>query len=257
MRIIILSLTVSGTLFTVTLSAETRVLDRYIPNDAFGTGEWFQYSIGYGIIDAGSATMEVQKFVEVKGRPVYQIRTVATSNRVFDAFYPVRDTMYSLIDAEGIFSWRFEKHQHEGDYHRSQEVQFEQTEGYALEGQDTIPIPEYVQDVLSAFYFIRTQTLNVGDTLRLPNMTDKMSYEMQVIVHAKESISTPAGDFDCLKVEPILLATGIFRNKGKIYVWLTDDRLHMPVLVRSKIIVGSIHAELTAYRFGELWEDQR
>ena len=78
---------------------------------------------------------------------------------------------------------------------------------------------------------------------------------MQVIVHAKESISTPAGDFDCLKVEPILLATGIFRNKGKIFVWLTDDRLHMPVLVRSKIIIGAIHAKLTAYRFGELWEE--
>lgn len=255
MRIIILCLTASWALHAGSVSAETRTLDRHVPNDAFGTGEWFQYSIGYGIIDAGSATMEVQKFVEVKGRPVYQIRTVATSNRVFDAFYPVRDTMFSLIDAEGIFSWRFEKHQHEGDYHRSQEIQFEQTAGYALEGQDTILIPEYVQDVLSAFYFIRTQTLIVGDTLLLPNMTDKLSYEMQVIVHAKESISTPAGDFDCIKVEPILLATGIFRNKGKIYVWLTDDRLHMPVLVRSKIIVGAIHAKLTAYRFGELWEE--
>lgn len=255
MSVKILRLCLPWLLVAVSVSAETRLLDRYVPNDAFGTGEWFQYSIGYGIIEAGTATMEVKKIVEVKDRPVYQIMTVATSNRVFDAFYPVRDTMFSLIDAEGIFSWRFEKRQHEGDYHRTQEVRFEQAEGYAIEGKDTIPVPEYVQDVLSAFYFIRTQELRVGDTLILPNMTDKMSYDMQVIVHARETISTPAGEFVCLKIEPVLLATGIFRNKGKVFVWLTDDRLHMPVLVRSRIIVGAIHAKLTAYRFGELWEE--
>ena len=102
-RTIILSLCVAWTLLVVSVSAETRVIDRFVPNDAFGTGERFQYSIGYGIITAGSATMEVRKFVEVEGRPVFEIVTIATSNKVFDAFYPVRDTMRSLIDAEGIF----------------------------------------------------------------------------------------------------------------------------------------------------------
>jgi hypothetical protein len=36
---------------------------------------------------------------------------------------------------------------------------------------------------------------------------------------------------------------------------MTDDRLHMPVLMKSHIVVGAIHAELTSYRLGELWEN--
>jgi hypothetical protein len=233
----------------------TRRLDRELLNDAFGVGERLEFSIGYGLIDAGTATMEVLDVAEVRGRPVYRITTTATSNRFFDSFYKVRDTMRSLVDVLGLFSWRYEKHQREGDYRRDQVVVFEQDLGFAHDGPDTLDIPEYAQDVLSAFYYVRAQTLHVGDTLVLPNMTDRKNYDLEVIVHGREKIHTPAGTFDCLKVEPLLQAAGLFRHEGKITVWLTDDRLHMPVLMRSRVVVGSIHAELTAYRFGELWED--
>jgi hypothetical protein len=232
-----------------------RSLDRYLPNDAFGVGERLDFSIGYGLIDAGTATMEVLDVVDVHGRPVYQIKTTATSNRFFDSFYKVRDTMLSLVDVEGLFTWRYEKHQHEGDYRRNQVVVFEQDRGLAWDGKDTVDIPQYVQDVLSAFYYVRAQDLQVGDTLVLPSMADRKTYELEVIVHGREEIRTPAGTFECLKVEPLLQAAGLFRHEGKITVWLTDDRLHMPVLMRSRVVIGSIHAELTAYRFGDLWEE--
>jgi hypothetical protein len=68
----------------------------------------------------------------------------------------------------------------------------------------------------------------------------------------RETISVPAGKFDCLVLEPLLTATGIFKHEGSIKVWVTDDRLHMPVLMKSKVLVGSIHAELEDYRLGEL-----
>jgi hypothetical protein len=52
----------------------------------------------------------------------------------------------------------------------------------------------------------------------------------------------------------VLESDGLFRQEGRVSIWLTDDRLHMPVLVKSRLSVGSIRAELVAYRFGELWE---
>jgi hypothetical protein len=161
----------------------------------------------------------------------------------------------SWIDAEGLFTWRYENHQHEGDYRRDRVVRFEQHLGVAIHGNDTLAIPEYVQDVMSAFYYVRTQTLHVGDTLAIPNLTNRQLYDVRVIVHDRERIETPAGEFDCLKVEPVLLETGIFRQQGRVLIWLTDDRLHMPVLVKSKLVIGAIRAELTGYRFGELWEE--
>jgi hypothetical protein len=227
---------------------------RTLANDAFGPGEVLQFAIGYGIVEAGTATMSVEQLEELNGRPVLKIVSTATSNRVFDSFYRVRDTLTTWLDALGLCPWRFEQHQREGDYERNLSVDFDQRRGTALTRGEQFAVPAWVQDVLSAFYFVRAQPLEVGDTLRLPHWSERKIYELVVIVHAREKISTEAGTFDCLRVEPLLQGDGLFRQQGKVFIWLTDDRLHMPVLVRSRLVVGAIEAELVAYRLGELPE---
>ena len=256
LRTIALTLWSGAVVLAVTAAiASPHTLDRTVQNDAFGPGEHLQFSVGYGFIDAGSATMQVCEVVDVGGRPAFKIMTTAMSNSVFDAFYPVRDTVLSLTDARGLFSWRYEKHMREGDYKKDQVVAFDQHQGIAVDGKDSVDVPEYVQDVLSALYYVRALPLKVGQTIIVPNLTDGKNYGLEVRVLEKEKIKTPAGEFDCLKVEPLLQAAGIFKHEGRITVWMTDDRLHMPVLMKSKIVVGAIHAELTGYKLGELWED--
>ena len=63
-----------------------------------------------------------------------------------------------------------------------------------------------------------------------------------------------AGTFDCLVVEPITKSVGLFKHEGRLKVWLTDDHLRMPVLMKSKVVVGSITAELINYELGEINE---
>ncbi len=113
-------------------------------------------------------------------------------------------------------------------------------------------IAQYTQDAFSAIYYLRTQTLEVGDTVYIDNFTDGRFYSMKVIVHKKETVSVKAGTFDCILVEPVLHAVGVFKHSGKLKVWLTDDRLRMPVLMKSKVLVGSISAELTDYQLGDI-----
>ena len=48
-------------------------------------------------------------------------------------------------------------------------------------------------------------------------------------------------------VEPIVVAGGLFKSEGNIIVWLSDDDLKIPVKVKTKIIIGSIDAELTKF----------
>ena len=38
--------------------------------------------------------------------------------------------------------------------------------------------------------------------------------------------------------------SGIFKQKGELWVWLTDDENKIPVQMRSKVAVGSITTEL-------------
>jgi len=50
----------------------------------------------------------------------------------------------------------------------------------------------------------------------------------------------PAGTFDCIVVEPALKFEGLFQQKGKVTIWLTDDEHRVPVLIKTQIVIGTI-----------------
>ena len=229
-------------------------MDRYIENYAFGLGEKLEFDIGYGFINAGYATLEVAELIEYKDRPCYLVTSTANSNRFFSSFYRVEDRVESIIDAVGIFSWYFEKNLREGSYRGNKAYSFDQAGHRVFYESDTIDVAHFVQDALSCLYYARTQNLEVGKSIFIDNFTDGKHYPLEVKVVGKETVSVEAGKFDCIVVEPLLLSAGIFQHEGRLKVWLTDDRLKLPVLMKSRVLVGSITAELTDYQLGELLE---
>jgi hypothetical protein len=48
-------------------------------------------------------------------------------------------------------------------------------------------------------------------------------------------------------VEPILQTSSLFEQKGKLTIWVTDDTVKMPVLMRSKVVIGAFEAVLKSY----------
>jgi hypothetical protein len=52
-------------------------------------------------------------------------------------------------------------------------------------------------------------------------------------------------------VEPILRGPAIFTQKGRLTVWLTNDRYKMPVLMKSKVVIGSVAAVLKEYSLAD------
>ncbi|HDS01655.1 MAG TPA: DUF3108 domain-containing protein [candidate division Zixibacteria bacterium] len=227
---------------------------RFVRNDAFGVGEKLTFTIGWKMIKAGEATMEVSEVLDHEDRPVYRIRTIAKSFPFFDNFFKVRDTAETWVDVEGLFTWFFRKKLNEGNYENEQVQLYDQSRNIVRAQDTAFVVPEYVQDVLSSLYYVRTLDLEVGDTITISNFEKDKCYPLPVIVHRREIIEVPAGKFKCIKVEPLLQSAGIFKHEGTLSVWLTDDRLKMPVLMKSKVVVGSIYAELTDYRIGELYE---
>ncbi|MCK4573224.1 MAG: DUF3108 domain-containing protein [candidate division Zixibacteria bacterium] len=237
---------------TVSTEAMVDSFDRYVENVAFGVGEKLSFDINYGFINAGTATMEVIRLIEYESRPCYQIVTRAQSNNFFSTFYTVDDRVESIIDAMGVFSWRFEKNLREGGYRADRMYTIDQRRHLAVYNKDTIEVAPFVHDVLSALYYVRTQSLEVGKPIYVENYTDGKVYSLEVRVVEKETITVDAGTFDCIVVEPLLQSVGVFKHEGKLTVWLTDDRLKMPVLMKSKVLVGSISAELTDFELGDI-----
>lgn len=226
--------------------------DRFVENVSFGVGEKLEFDINYGFINAGTASLEVARLIEYDNRPAYQIISLAESNSFFSSFYRVEDRAESIMDALGLFSRRFEKNIREGGYSSDRLYEFNQQDHFTVYKGDTIEVEPYVQDALSVMYFTRTQKLEVGKSIYVPNFIDGRKYMLEIQVQKRERITVPAGTFDCVVVEPISTSVGLFKHEGTLKVWLTDDRLKMPVLMKSKVVVGSISAELTDYKLGEI-----
>jgi hypothetical protein len=194
-------------------------------------------------VTAGQATLELLP----TDRPeTWKIRSLAWCNGFFRTFYPVRDTVISLVDSRGIYPIRFEKHLHEGSYNASLSASYDQARHIVTTQDTSFSIEPFTHDVMSAFYFIRTQNLKVGDTLLLAAVSGKKKYNLKVLCHGRETIKVAAGTFKTLVVEPVLKEDGLFKAKGKLTIWVTDDETHMPVKMESKIPVGSIKAELVS-----------
>ncbi len=222
---------------------------RVITNRPFGVGEKLVYAVKYFNVVAGYGILEIAGIGEFNGRKVYQLRATAKTAPFFDSFYRVRDYIESDIDVLGIFSHRYSKRLEEGGYRAFSEIEFNHEKATATktttgEVYETVP---FVQDVLSELYYYRTFDLSPGmnDEVTIDTCADDgKTYQIVVKKLGYERITTDAGEFDCVKVQPFLKYEGIFRQQGDVIIWMTNDANKIPVLVRSNIMIGSIDAIL-------------
>jgi hypothetical protein len=225
---------------------------RVVENRAFGVGERLEFEIAYGPIKAGTGVIEVKEITKLNGRDCYHVISTAKSNRVFSAFFKVEDRVDSYFDKQGLFTWRFEQHLREGKYRADRYAEYDQVNHIVTTNRGVFDVPAYVQDVLSSMYFVRTKELEVGDILYVDNHSGRKVYPLAIKVLRRERVEVPAGIFDCLVVEPMLKAGGLFKHEGRVQVWLTDDGKKMPVLMKTKVIIGTVDARLKHYHLGEI-----
>ena len=221
----------------------------------FGVGERLTFEIKYGFISAGTATLGIPETVTERGYECYRIASLAESNSFFSAFFRVRDVAESYLDTRELVPRRFEKRLREGDFRAHDVVLFDHDRHVALypkRGDRLVPISVGAQDILSSLYYVRMMDLTVGRSTFIENHADKKNYPLEIKVLRKERVKVPVGRFDCLVVEPVMRGAGLFSHQGRLTVWLTDDAARIPVLMKSKIMVGSISAVLTDFDYADV-----
>ncbi len=226
---------------------------RKVENSSFGLGEYLEFSVKYGVIPAGTAVMKIPEIIDYEGKRCFRIVSTARSNDFVSVFYKVRDSVETIVDYDGIFSRRFHKKLREGGYKADKTTLFDQRKHLAIIGNDSLPTYAFVQDALSSLYYARTQDLVPGSEVLIDNHTDKKNFPLKIVVERRETVEVPAGKFDCIVIEPIMRVEGIFKAKGRIWIWLTDDQYKIPVKMQTEVFfLGSISAQLKKYTLGEI-----
>jgi uncharacterized protein DUF3108 len=221
----------------------------------FAVGERLTYALSWGKIPAGTAVLEVSGRQSLGGSPLVKLLHTARSNDFISAFYPVNNRVESLVDEQAMVPYRLVFRRREGKRKNDIEVLFDQTAHRATitkDGQtETVPVPPRVQDSLSCLYLFRTLSAGkLGSATEIDVHHDKQNYHLELRVEGQERIKGPLGEFETVRVLAVMPFKGLFLNEGNIRVWLTNDAARIPVLMRAKVMIGSVSATLTGLEAG-------
>lgn len=223
--------------------------------------EKLTFDVMWQFVAVGEATLELRGFDEVDGRKAHHIYSHAKTKPFFDEVFPVRDVNEAWLDKESMSALRFISDISEGGWKKKETIYYNQAANtFLLNDNGKMQkgkIPEYVQDVLTALYYVRTINLEIGKEYTFDAHTGDLSWPLKVKVIKTEKKKTGAGTFDCIVVEPMIREdAGIFKAQGSILVWLTNDEKKMPVYLKAKIPVGSINASLQKVEYPSDFEPQ-
>ncbi|WP_170226955.1 DUF3108 domain-containing protein [Luteibaculum oceani] len=220
---------------------------------AYKVGEELDYVLHYGLVNAGVAKLKVEATDRtVYGRPLLHLVGTGRSVGAFNWFFKVRDRYESYLDANGAFPWIFIRRVNEGGYEINQDYKFYQHQQKVETGKHKVfDIPEYTQDMLSAFYYARTlnfDTAKIGDVFTIPAFVDDEYWPLKIKYLGSDVVSIRNGKFKCRKFVPVVQKGRIFKDEEDLNVWITADKNNIPVLIQAKVLVGSIKMELTDYK---------
>jgi hypothetical protein len=196
------------------------------------------------------------------GLAVFQLEQQGTTQKVTASgdsvggvtlLFPVVDRFQSTWDTKTGCSTGFSKQIQEGRRKISSDLTFNAAQGKQTQiernlvkgttKEQTASIPACVTDSLSAIFYASSQPLVVGQSFKFPLADSMRTVTVTMKVEAKEEVKTPAGIFQTIRVQPTA-DEGVVKNRGKIWIWYSDDARHIPIQMRASLFWGTITAHL-------------
>lgn len=174
---------------------------------------------------------------------------------LFRLFYPVDDRFVTLIDKISLLPLRYEVDQVEGHaYHHTRRLTiYDQNRFAAAYQKNDGPMENIVMggpahNEFSSFYFTRILSFDGRAEPVVPTFVDRKRHLVRVAMTGKSTMkNTLFGQVNVLGVKPKMEFKGLYDKDGDTTFWLTDDACRVPMLIRSKILIGSLVAELVDY----------
>lgn len=209
------------------------------------------YTVDWRVFTAGTAVFHLDREGDIQ-----RVNATADSVGAVTMLFPVVDRFQSGFNTKTGCSTGFSKQLQEGRRRVSSDLTFNYAQGRQIQvqknlvkgtqKQETASVPACVTDSLSAIFYAASQPLIIGKTVDFPLADSMRTVTVVMKVEAREEIKTPAGTFPTIRVQPTA-DEGVVKNRGKIWIWYTDDPRHMPVQIRAQLFWGTITFHLRSY----------
>lgn len=228
-----------------------------VANQAFEKGEWLRYRISYSnFFNAGNATLQIKE-TTYNGKEVYNVIGKGKTTGVISWFFKVKDHYESFFDKDHLLPYRFIRDIDEGGYTKNKEILFDHASHKALvkdfdkNTQNSYDFEQGVQDMISTLYYLRNMDisgLKNGDEISLKLFFDEKNYTFKLKFLGRETINTKFGKVATAKFRPFVQSGRVFKEEESLTVWVSDDKNKIPLLIKASLAVGSLRADLDAYK---------
>lgn len=225
-------------------------------NMSYKPGEKVHYSIHYGVITGGTATIEI-KTDTLFGKTVWHSRLEARTTGLTDAIFRVLDIYESYIDPETQLPAKSIRNIREGRYRKYNEVLFDHVTrpDSAILTSDLTGkhiTEKGIHDILSCFYWFRNsilpgRTLEKGEIITITTWFTDELYPMRLRYMGTDEIKTRHGRIRCYKFNPVTESGRLFKDEEGVSFWFSADKNYLPVKIRFDIFVGSFEVEMSEY----------
>ena len=225
--------------------------------DAFAVGEWFKFRIHYGFVNAGYATMEV-KDASINNKRVFHVVGKGYTTGMSRFFFKVDDLYESYIDRETGNPYQFVRKINEGGYTKNQEGFFTPAtnkilvKDYKHKTENTFSIPKNTQDIMSTFYYLRNypniDKIKPGESVSIDMFFDDETTKFKLKFIGREDITTKFGVVSTMIFRPLVQSGRVFKEQESLTVWISDDDNKLPIRIKASLAVGSIKADLEAFK---------
>jgi len=225
---------------------------------SYKPGEKVTYTIQYGPVTAGNATLELTNDT-FNMRDVWHSKLSARTTGMAEALFKVLDIYESDIDPSTELPVRSIRNIHEGHYKKYNVVLFDHITrpdssilSSDLTGRHIAP-PK-IHDILSCFYFFRnhllprdTNFLIKGEIITIITWFCDELYPIHLKYIGTDEIKTRVGKIECYKFNPVTETGRLFKTQEDVSFWFSADKNFLPVKVRFDIFVGAFTCEITSY----------
>ena len=227
-------------------------------NNVFKGGEKLYYDGYYNLafiwLNAGYVTFSVEDVVKNKEK-LFKITAIGGSHKGYDRIFKIRDTIEVIVDPITVEPIEYKQITYEGSYTAEHYYKFDKTKrkvnmrirrDKAPWEYKTIDWAHSSYDVLSMAYAVRTidfSKYKVDDKIPMNLIVDGEHQELYIRYKGIEVVQNKDGkSYRCLKFSPLLLEGTIFNKGEDMTVWVTDDKIKVPIMVEAKILIGSVKA---------------
>jgi hypothetical protein len=227
-------------------------VDPAILAKVFSGSESLHYAVSWsGGVKIGDIYMDIQK---EKSKPeAYSISAKVKDYGPLKLFYPVDDTFRCFVSGYMKLPYRYEVLQKEGYGRKTTRLAVYDQQAHTVnyqrnqEPQQQFDLDGTVYNEFASFIITRALLFREGEEIIVPTFADQKRNEVRVALLQREIKRTIFGDKETLKIQPKMDFKGLYEKSGDTILWLTDDKCRVPVEIHSKIVVGSLVAELVGY----------